>query len=45
MLTVLVILVIAAFLTTIASSTGHCQLWVGVVLLCIIEMLRILPLG
>jgi hypothetical protein len=47
MLTVLIILVIAAFIVTIASAAapGKCPVWVAVLLLCIVELLRVLPLG
>lgn len=45
MLTVLLLLAIAAFLCTLASALNKCPLWVPVLLLCIIEMLRQLPLG
>ena len=45
MLTVILILVIAAFICTIASAVGKCPLWVGVTLLCVVELLRVLPLG
>ena len=45
MLTVFLILVIAAFACTVASAVGKCPLWVGVVLLCVVELLRVLPLG
>jgi len=45
MLTVFVILVIAAFIVTIASAAGKVPLWIAVILLCLIELLRVLPLG
>lgn len=45
MMTVIGFLVVAAFSTTIIAATGHCPLWVAVVLLCVVELLRILPLG
>jgi hypothetical protein len=44
-LTVLAVLVVAAFICTIVSAIGKCPLWVAVVLLCIVELMRILPLG
>ena len=45
MLTVLIILVIAAFIVTIgsAASPGKCPLWVAVLLISIVELLRTLP--
>ena len=45
MLTVLLVLVLAAFIATFLSAIGKCPLWVGVVFLCIIELLRVIPLG
>jgi hypothetical protein len=44
-LTVLAVLVVAAFICTIVSAIGKCPLWVAVVLLCIVELIRILPMG
>ena len=43
MLTVFVILVLAAFVVAILSAIGKAPLWVSVILLCVIELLRILP--
>lgn len=47
MLTVLLILAIAAFICTLlaAARPGWCPLWVAVVLLCVIELIRQLPIG
>jgi hypothetical protein len=45
MLTVIGFLVAAAFICTIVSAIGKCPLWVAVVLLCVIELIRILPIG
>lgn len=45
MLTVFLILALAAFICAIASAIGKCPLWISVVLLCLIELLRALPLG
>lgn len=45
MLTVFVILAIAAFIGTILAAMGKCPLWVPVMFLAIIECLRIMPLG
>jgi len=44
MLTVMIVLVAAAFVCTIVSAIGKCPLWVAVVLLCVIELIRVLPL-
>jgi hypothetical protein len=43
-LTVLGLLIVAAFVVTIMSAMGKAPLWVGVILLCIVELVRILPL-
>ena len=45
MLTVFIILALAAFIVTVVSAMGKCPLWVAVVILCLIELLRALPLG
>lgn len=45
MLTVLLLLALAAFICTIASTYKGPPLWVAVLLLCLIELLRMLPLG
>ena len=45
MLTVMLLLAIAAFVCAIVAAMGRCPLWVSVVILCIIELLRNLPLG
>ena len=45
MLTVILVLILGAFLTAIIAAAGKCPLWVSVVLLCIVEMIRVLPLG
>jgi len=45
MLTVFLLLAIAAFAVAIASAINKAPLWVAVLLLCVIELLRALPLG
>lgn len=45
MLTIFAILAVAAFIVTIASAIGKAPLWVAVLLLCVIELLRVLPRG
>ena len=45
MLTVFLLLALAAFAVCIASAVGKAPLWVAVLLLAIIELLRALPLG
>lgn len=42
-LTVMIVLVLAAFGTTIAGAMSRCPWWVPVFILCVIELLRILP--
>jgi hypothetical protein len=45
MLTVLVLLLLAAFVTCIASAMGKCPLWISVLLVIIADLLVHLPLG
>ena len=45
MLTVSLLLVVAAFICTIVSALGKCPLWIAVILLCVLELLRVMPLG
>ena len=46
MLTVFLILAVAALIMTLVhAATGKVPLWVAVVVLCLIECLRSLPLG
>ena len=45
MLTVFIILALAAFIVTIASAIGKAPLWVAVIILCLMELLRVIPLG
>ena len=45
MLTVFLILALAAFCVTIAAALNKAPLWVAVIILCIMELLRALPLG
>jgi hypothetical protein len=45
MITVFVVLVLAAFIVTVLSAIGRAPLWVSVIILCVIELLRVLPLG
>jgi hypothetical protein len=45
MLTVFVLLAIAAFVIAVVNSMGRCPLWPGVLLLSVLELLRALPLG
>lgn len=43
MLTVNLVLVLAAFLVTIAAAVGRGPLWVAVLLLVVVELIRLLP--
>ena len=45
MLTVFLVIALAAFACTIVAAIGKCPVWVPVLLLCVIELLRALPLG
>ena len=45
MVTVFLLLAVAAFCCTIATALGKCPCWVPVLLLCVIELLRCVPLG
>lgn len=45
MLTVILLLLLAAFVCTIASALGKCPVWVPVLLLVVVGLLEHLPLG
>ncbi len=45
LLTVIFVLVIAAFICTIVAAMGKCPLWVAVLLLCVIALIQVLPVG
>ena len=45
MFTVIFILALAALVLTILSAIGKVQLWIPVLFLCVIELVRNLPLG
>ena len=45
MLTVMLLLALAAFVCTIVAALGKWPLWVAVILLVLMELLRALPLG
>ena len=45
MLTVFLVIAVAAFIVTVLSALNKAPLWISVILLCIIEMLRALPEG
>jgi hypothetical protein len=43
MFTVTMLVLLAAFVTAVMAGAGKCPLWVSVILLCILEMLQIMP--
>jgi hypothetical protein len=43
MLTVTLLLVLSAFICTIANALGKCPAWVPLILLCVMHLLAILP--
>lgn len=43
MLSVSLLLVVAAFICAIANALGKCPAWVPIVLLCIVQLLMVLP--
>lgn len=45
MITVFFLLAVSAFVVAILSAIGKAPLWVAVVLLCVLELLRAVPLG
>lgn len=45
LLTVFLILALTAFICTVLVAMGKCPVWVPLVILCVIELLRDLPLG
>ncbi len=45
MLTLTLLLVVAAFVITIANAMNKAPLWVAVLLLVMIELLRVIPRG
>jgi hypothetical protein len=45
MLTVFLLLALAAFVCTVVAALGKCPVWIPVLLLCLIELLRAVPLG
>jgi len=42
-MTVTILLLLAAFVTTVMSLMGKCPLGVPVLLLCLVELMQILP--
>jgi hypothetical protein len=45
MVTVIGLLAIVAFITTIVAAAGRVPVWIPVLLLVIIELIRLFPLG
>jgi len=44
MLTISILFVLAAFVAAVMAAMGKCPLWVSVILLCVLELVRVLPL-
>ena len=44
-ITVMLVLVITVFITTIFAAMNKCPLWVPMLVIAVIELIRILPLG
>lgn len=45
MLTVTIVLALAALIAAIVHAMGRCPLWVSVIILCLLELIRALPMG
>jgi ABC-type phosphate/phosphonate transport system permease subunit len=45
MLTVFVLLALGAFVLCLVAAAGRVPLWISVLVLCVLELLRALPLG
>lgn len=45
MLTVFILLAVAAFVVAIVHAMGKCPLWPAVLLLAVAELLRAVPMG
>jgi hypothetical protein len=43
MLSVTLLLLIAAFATTIANALGRCPIWIPVILIVIVQLLTVVP--
>ena len=43
MLTITMVLVVSAFIVTILNAIGKAPLWVAVLLLCVVELLQVMP--
>jgi hypothetical protein len=43
--TVITVLVIIALILAIVAAIGKAPIWIAVLLLCIVELIRVLPLG
>jgi len=44
LLTVALVLAVAAFVCAVAAALGHAPLWVAVILLCVADLVRALPI-
>lgn len=45
MLTVTIVLAVAALICAVAAAMNRAPLWVSVIILCLIELIRALPMG
>jgi hypothetical protein len=45
MVTVMGLLVVAAFIVAIVAAVGRAPLWVAVILLVLVELIRLFPIG
>jgi len=45
MLTVTIVLAVAALISAVAAAVNRAPLWVSVIILCLIELIRALPMG
>jgi hypothetical protein len=43
MLTVSLLVILAAFVCAVAAAMGKCPLWVAVILVCLVQLLSVLP--
>ena len=44
-MSVILLLLVSAFIATIVHAIGKCPLWVAVLLLCVAGLLGVLPVG
>lgn len=44
MISIMFLLALTAFVLTVAAATNHAPLWTAVLVLCLLELLRVVPL-